>query len=134
MMIYNPEYAGVRINPHESVSYAGSTYRVSGNNYKMPLKNSYGGSFRSQRSLKSLPRNSRPLSQNLGRSEESLLARNVPYDDEIFNKSIEEMVAEKLDQEVERRVKMELAKILSNGNAKPSQKQIRFSEEEEKLT
>jgi len=116
MMVYNPEYAGVQI---QGAAYAGNTYRVSNSTYRMPLRDSRRNSWRSQRSL---PRRA------LHQSEDSLLGpdtmssyneRELPSlssRDLTVNstKSIEEMVAEKLDEEVERRVQIELSKIIQN--------------------
>ena len=117
LMVYNPEYAGVRIRG--GAEYADNTYRVSGSTYRMPIRDSRRNSWRSQRSL---PR------RNLHQSEDSLICPDTmsSYNDRELpslssrdltltsTKSIEEMVAEKLDEEVERRVQIELTKIIQN--------------------
>lgn len=123
LMVYNPEYAGVQI-PNHNAEFAGSTYRVS-NTYRVPLRDSRRNSYHSQRSLR----------RTMHASEDSLIPESQ-YSNDVFQnnnslqsqKSIEQIVAEKLDDEVERRLKIELAKIMADPAYKATNgKSLRFN-------
>jgi len=117
IFIYQYAYRAYQI-PHHDSEYAGSLYRVSNGAYRMPLRDSRRNSHHSQRSL-------RRIMNASANSEDSLIPESQ-YSD-VFHtnagrevahfqsqKSIEQMVAEKLDEEVERRVKIEIDKIMES--------------------
>jgi len=124
-MVYNPEYAGVQISPQ----YADSVYRVSvspNSTYRTPLRDSRRNSWRSQKSLR----------RHLNASEDSLLPHDLDIKKEVTfqsQKSIEQLVAEKFDEEVERRVQIELSKIIQDSTRNGKHLQISIEEPPERV-